>query len=216
MKKIYCIYGIDYDSNIYIILGEIPTIIDTGTGLHYVEVAKRIKSIVNPLDIEQIILTHEHYDHCGGVRKIKDLTKAKIIAHEIAVDKIERGESAFAALLGGEMPKIPVDQIVVDGEILQVGDEKSQVLHTPGHTPGSICLYLPSSRSLFSGDTVFAYGGFGRYDFPGGSLIQLKKSIRRLSTLDVVNLYPGHDIFVEGEGKSHIMMSLRNIELKTW
>jgi len=216
VKKIYCIYGRDYDSNIYIILGEIPTIIDTGTGLHHEEVAKKIKSIINPLDIEQIILTHEHYDHCGGVRKIKDLTKAKITAHEKAADKIERGESAFAALLGGEMPKIPVDQIVVDGDIIQVGDEKCQILHTPGHTPGSICLYLPSSRSLFSGDTVFAYGSFGRYDFPGGSLTQLKKSIKRLSTLDIVNLYPGHDIFIEGEGKSHIMMSLRNIELKTW
>ncbi|RLF41113.1 MAG: MBL fold metallo-hydrolase [Thermoplasmata archaeon] len=218
VRRIHCIYGRNYDSNIYIILGEIPTIVDTGTGLHHDEVIKNIKRIIDPISIKQIFLTHEHYDHCGGVRKIKDLThgKAKIIAHKNAADKIERGESAFAALLGGEMPKIPVDQIVVDGDILQVGDEKCQVIHTPGHTPGSICLYLPDSRSLISGDTVFAYGSFGRYDFPGGSLPQLKKSIRRLATLDVVNLYPGHDVFIEGEGRSHIMMSLRNIELKTW
>ena len=216
--NIHCIYGRNYDSNIYIIKGEIPTIIDTGTGLHHDEVAKKIKHIIDPLSIKQIILTHEHYDHCGGVKKIKELTdgKARIIAHKDAVEKIERGESAFASLLGGEMPKIPVDKIVVDGDILQVGDEKCQVIHTPGHTPGSICLYFPNSRSLISGDTVFAYGSFGRYDFPGGNLTQLKKSIRRLSTLDVVNLYPGHDIFIEGEGKSHIMMSLRNIESKTW
>lgn len=216
--NIHCIYGRNYDSNIYIILGDLPTIIDTGTGLHHEEVAREINRIIDPLDIKQIVLTHEHYDHCGGVRKIKELTngKAKIIAHENAADKIEKGESAFARLLGGKMPKIPVDKTVAEGDILQVGDENCQVIHTPGHTPGSICLYFPNSRSLISGDTVFAYGSFGRYDFPGGSLPQLRKSIRKLSSLDIDNLYPGHDVFIEGNGKSHITMSLKNVELEIW
>ncbi len=212
--KIHCIPGRNYDSNIYVILGEVPTIIDTGTGLHHVEVTREIKRIVDPASIKRIIITHEHYDHCGGVKKIKQLTNgADIITHELAADKIEHGESAFARLLGGEMPKIPVDRRVRDGDKLLVGDEECIVIHTPGHTPGSMCLYFPRDKSLVSGDTVFAYGGFGRYDFPGGSLHQLKKSISRLSELDVVNLYPGHDVFIEREGGKHLLMSLRNIKM---
>ena len=109
------------------------------------------------------------------------------------------------------MPKMPVDVKLNEGNEIQIGDEIFQVLHTPGHTPGCICLYSKISKSLISGDTVFSHGSFGRFDFPGGSFEQLKKSINRLATLDVENLYPGHESYIEGGGNKHLALTLKNI-----
>jgi len=211
--KIHCIYGRNFDSNIYVILGGKPTIVDTGTGLYYKEVIRDIKEIVDPTSINQIIITHEHFDHCGGVEKIFEITdeKTKVIAHIDASDKMERGESTFAKMLGGVMPKMPVDIKLKDGDTIMIGDEAFKVLHTPGHTPGSMCLYSKTSKSLISGDTVFSHGSFGRYDFPGGDAELLRQSIERLAKLDVVNLYPGHESTVEGDGKKHMDMVLKSI-----
>jgi len=211
--KIHCIYGRNYDSNIYVITGENPTIIDCGTGLHNEEVVRDINKIVDPTSIKQIILTHEHFDHCGGVKKLRDLTSgnAKILSYDNAADKIERGESIFARLIGGVMPKMPVDVRLIDGNTINIGDETFEVIYTPGHTPGSMCLYSKISKSLISGDTIFAYGSFGRYDFPGGDVILLKQSIEKLAELDVDNLYPGHESYVEGEGEKHMAMVLESI-----
>ena len=211
--KIHCIYGRNFDSNIYVILGEKTTIVDTGTGLHSKEVVEDIKKLVDPATINQIIITHEHFDHCGGIKKIFEITdgKAKIMAHGDASEKIERGESEFAKMLGGIMPKMSVDIKLKDGNTIIVGDETFDVLHTPGHTPGCICLYSKTSKSLISGDTVFSHGSFGRYDFPGGDAYLLKQSIERLAKLDIINLYPGHESIVEGDGKKHMNMVLRSI-----
>ena len=211
--KIHCIYGRNFDSNIYVIPGEKTTIVDTGTGLHNKEVVGDIKKLVDPAAINQIIITHEHFDHCGGVKKIFEITdgKAKIMAHRDASEKMERGKSEFAKMLGSVMSKMPVDVKLKDGDKIMVGDESFKVLHTPGHTPGSLCLHSETSKSLISGDTIFSYGSFGRYDFPGGDADLLRQSIERLAKLDVVNLYPGHESIVEGDGKNHMNMVLRNI-----
>ena len=212
--NIHIIPGYQYDSNIFVINGEVPTIIDTGTGLFHDRVIAQIQSFIDMTNIEQIILTHEHYDHTGGVKKIHDLTdgKAKIIAHEFASKKIEKGESLFAKMLGGKMPKMPVDIKLLGDETLQLGDEMFRILSTPGHTPGCICLYSKISKTLFSGDTVFAHGSFGRYDLPGGNLSHLKDSLKILNDLDVEHLLPGHESVVKGDANHHISLSLRNIE----
>ncbi len=211
---IHIIPGYQYDSNIYVVTGKTPTIIDTGTGLYHHNILNQIREVIDPSKIIQIILTHEHFDHTGGVKKIYEQTEgnAQIIAHAYASKKIENGDSFFAELLGGEMPKMPVDVKLSGNETLQVGNEMFLVLSTPGHTPGCICLYSEKSKTLFSGDTVFAHGSYGRYDFPGGNLTQLKESLRLLHLLDVENLYPGHEEIVEKDGKRHIRLSLQNIE----
>jgi len=211
--KVHCIFGIGYDSNIYVTAGKVPTIIDCGTGLHQEYVEDKIKKIIDTNEIIQIILTHEHYDHCGGVKKIHDICNknVEIVAHDFASEKIEKGDSDFARMLGGVMPKIPVDKKVKDGDTILIGDENFNVIHTPGHTPGCICLYSKKSKTLFSGDTVFSHGSFGRYDFPGGDAYELKKSIEKLAELDVINLYPGHETIAEGDGNSHMRRTLENI-----
>jgi len=210
--KVECIYGIDYDSNMFIIDGEKPSIIDCGTGLHQDYVEEKIKEIIKPSNIKNIILTHEHYDHCGGLKKIFELTdkKAKIYAHINAVKKIEEGDSDFAKMLGGTMPKMPVDIKLKEGDILKLGNEEFKVLHTPGHTPGSICLYSKKNKSLFSGDTIFAYGSFGRYDFPEGDAKQLRQSIERIAKIEIDNLYPGHESVIEGDAQNHILKTFEN------
>jgi len=210
--KVKCIYGIDYDSNIYLITGEKNSVVDTGTGLHNKRVVEEIEEYVNPKKIDQIVITHEHFDHTGGIKKIKKhlSENSKIISHKKAAFKIEKGESNFAKMLGTEMESVPVDIKIDEGDEIDMGNEKWLVLYTPGHSEGSICLYEEKSKSLISGDTIFAYGSFGRYDLPGGNANLLRKSIERISKLDVDNLYPGHESIVEGDANKHIKKTLQN------
>lgn len=210
---IYSIIGSGYDSNVFVISGKKPSIIDTGTGMHGKSVLSQISRFVELTQISQILLTHEHFDHTGGVEQLFEATnkQAKIFAHIAAADKIEKGESLFAGLFGGTMPKMPVDEKFVGGETVTVGDDEYTVISTPGHTPGCICFYNKESKMLFSGDTVFANGSYGRTDLPGGNSEALKQSIKKLCELDVVNIYPGHETIVEGNGNQHLQMSLRNV-----
>jgi hydroxyacylglutathione hydrolase len=211
--NIFPIPGRDYDSNIYVIDGEIPTIIDTGTGFYSEVNIKAMKKIVPLHKIRQILLTHEHYDHVGGVQEILRATddSAKIFAHRDVVLKLNEGKSTFAEMLGGQMPCIKVDVPLSDNVQIMVGSESVQVLFTPGHSIGSLCFYVKKNGVLFSGDTVFAHGGFGRYDFPGGDLDLLLQSIEKLASLDITNLYPGHGPIVEESGKDHVKAALSNI-----
>lgn len=210
--NINTIYGLNYDSNIYIIDGEKPSIIDTGTGLHHKRVISEISRFIDVTKIKQIILTHGHFDHTGGIKKLqKEIENPhEIIAHKNAAKKIENGDSEFASMLGTKFESVPVDIKLEDEDEIKIGNRIFRVLHTPGHTPGCICLYEKNSKSLISGDTVFSYGSFGRYDFTGGNLQELKKSIERLAKLDIENLYPGHEKIVEGNASRHVKKSYEN------
>jgi glyoxylase-like metal-dependent hydrolase (beta-lactamase superfamily II) len=211
---IFTILGKNYDSNIYVVTGNVPTLIDTGTGIYSRDVIKKINKFIKPSSLEQIILTHEHYDHVGGAIDVLKSTegKAKISAHKNATERLVSGESSFAQLLGGIMPKIHIDTAFIGGERIVLGDETFEVLHTPGHSQGSICLYGKKSKSLFSGDTVFANGDFGRYDLPGGNLQSLSHSIKQLSTLDIQDLYPGHGPIIKEYAKEHVLKSYQIIQ----
>jgi glyoxylase-like metal-dependent hydrolase (beta-lactamase superfamily II) len=210
---IFTIPGLDYDSNVYVIVGEIPTIIDTGTGFHSHMIIEAIKKKININQIQQIFLTHEHFDHVGGVQDILQATggSAQIFAHRDIVSKLKEGKSTFAEMLGGVMPNIEVDVPLTENTQIIVGDETYQVLVTPGHSIGSLCFYSRKNQVLFSGDTIFANGGFGRYDFPGGDFHLLLRSIERLATLSIKGLYPGHGPIIETCGKDHVVAALSNI-----
>jgi len=144
------------------------------------------------LNLQYIVNTHGHGDHTCGNAKVKELTGAKIIMHELDDQMFNYGSGSMMARQWGFTPSPPADISVKDGDTIGVGDASLTVIHTPGHSPGGICLL--GDGNLFSGDTLFV-GGIGRTDLPGASIDQFMKAIReRLLTLpDDTIVWPGHD-----------------------
>lgn len=143
------------------------------------------------LSLQYIIATHGHPDHVCGNRKLQEASGAKIIMHSADVEFFEQPEvKGYFSMLGLE-PSPPVDIIVNEGDDITIGNVTLHVLHTPGHTPGGICLY--AAPHLITGDTLFV-GGLGRTDFPGGSHPELLESIRtKLLVLPKETVvWPGH------------------------
>lgn len=151
--------------------------------------------------IHDIVLTHCHYDHIAHVDTIARMCGARVHIHREDSPGLTSDALSLSLHFGARAPMRPPDNVLSEGD--RVGD--LLVIHTPGHTPGSICLLNEEEGALISGDTVFADGGFGRYDFPGGSRAALERSIERLSALDVEGLYPGHGSPVERGGRRHIL-----------
>jgi glyoxylase-like metal-dependent hydrolase (beta-lactamase superfamily II) len=141
--------------------------------------------------IKNILNTHAHVDHIMGNEEMKRKTGAKIIIHEDDAPLLTQTPRSMLAMFGGR-PSPPADQTVKDGEIIRAGEVSLKVLHTPGHSPGGMCLY--GEGVVFTGDTLFV-GGLGRTDLPGGSWEVMLNSIRtKLLTLpDETIVYPGHN-----------------------
>lgn len=143
------------------------------------------------LDVLRIISTHGHADHVCGNGPIQQATGAKIVMHRADAEFFSNPDvKSYFSMLGlPESP--PADILVEDGDVISFGEESLHVLHTPGHTPGGICLY--SAPNCFTGDTLFV-GGVGRTDFPGGSSNELARSIkeRLLSLPPETVVWPGH------------------------
>lgn len=213
--EIKLIPGRGFDSNVYLIMGEFPTIIDTGMGLNHNYILNEIKKHLNPQEVKQVVLTHEHIDHSRGVKKLLEDTggNTSVFAHEYAAEKLEKEGNRVSEFFGVFMPNLNIERRLRDGDKVTMGDDEFIVIHTPGHTPGSICLYNEAEKILFSGDTVFSHGGFGRYDLRGGDPVMLLRSLEKLMLLDVRNLYPGHGEIVLGNGNEHIRLALHNLRL---
>jgi hydroxyacylglutathione hydrolase len=147
----------------------------------------------NQLTVKMIVITHAHIDHIGGAEKLRAHTGAPVYMHEADKTLSDRLDMQ-AAWLGMETPKDPgIDKPAREGDIIRAGSVEAHVLHTPGHTPGSISLYLPLESKLVAGDTLFE-GSIGRTDLPGGDTAQIGRSIRgKLYTLpeDTI-VFPGH------------------------
>jgi hydroxyacylglutathione hydrolase len=142
--------------------------------------------------LKYIVNTHGHADHTCGNKTVKALTGAKIIMHEMDDRVFNSPEGEAMARQWGFAPSPPADITVRDGDGIVVGDVSLKVIHTPGHSPGGICLH--HDGHVFTGDTLFV-GGIGRTDLPGSSHDQFMRSIREklLSLPSETIVWPGHD-----------------------
>lgn len=203
-EEIITIPGKHYDSNNYLITGEKPSLIDTGTGRYSQEIKQKLQDMLQDQQLHTIVLTHEHFDHVGGAEELRKHTKATILAHPETSQHVKTKPSPFARLLGMNFTNFSTDKDINDNEVIQLGDHSYTVLHTPGHSNGSICLYQEQKQILFSGDLVFYGGDTGRTDLPGGSKTKIKNSIERLTYLKIKRLYPGHGQIVTTDADQHI------------
>jgi hydroxyacylglutathione hydrolase len=145
------------------------------------------------LQIKQIIITHAHIDHVGGAMKLRAVTGAPILLNENDYALLQMLD-VQATWLGMASPgKVEIDQSVGQADTIKAGPLVANVIHTPGHTQGSICLYFPLEKKLIAGDTLFA-GSIGRTDLPGGSFEKIIDSLREkvLALPDETIVIPGH------------------------
>jgi len=143
------------------------------------------------LVIRYVVNTHGHADHTCGNRVVLAKTGARLVAHKDDADEIMRGLNRAFSMAMGKRPSPAPQVLVSDGEIIRIGQTGLKIIHTPGHTPGSICLY--GEGNLFTGDTLFV-GAVGRTDLKGGSFETLLDSLGRLLDLPPeTRVWPGHD-----------------------
>jgi hydroxyacylglutathione hydrolase len=180
--------------NTYFINGEKKILVDPGHYHLFDHVQDELSRLsLSPGDMDVVIITHGHPDHMEGVR-IFQKTDAVVAVSSAEMEFIKTVAPHYGEALG--ISDFEPGILLQEGD-LKVGDINFEVIHAPGHSPGSICLYWPDKKTLFTGDVVFSQG-IGRTDLPGGSGAALKESIRRISRLDAEYLLTGHGDIVAG------------------
>jgi glyoxylase-like metal-dependent hydrolase (beta-lactamase superfamily II) len=202
--EITMIHLSDLDSNIYLIGKD--TVVDTGTGFNFVRLFDIFKRLgVSFEQVKFVVNTHMHYDHVGGNNFFEN---AKVLIHEHDAPVVEKADQKMsnADFFGGKMKQSKSVQRLKDGETFK----NFKIIHTPGHSRGSICLYDEKSKLLISGDTIFS-DGVGRTDLPGGNEEELEASLEKLMTLKIDKILCGHGAPVMKAVPKEIQKIIENV-----
>ncbi|MEG2311034.1 MAG: MBL fold metallo-hydrolase [Clostridia bacterium] len=183
--------------------------------------AQKIIDTINSLElkVKYICITHAHADHMGALEKVLKYTNAKILIHENDVLALFNKIENYCDMLGVDKQNISKDVVIeiVDGYEFSVGNLKFEVIHTPGHTSGSICIFEKTSNMLFTGDTIFS-DCYGRCDLQTGSIDKMVSSINKLFLrFSNIEIYPGHNMSVnidEAKKKIRLLLAMKGIALK--
>jgi glyoxylase-like metal-dependent hydrolase (beta-lactamase superfamily II) len=176
-----------YDNGMYLIVDERKeaVLVDPAMGEKHALDAAREQG----LRLVEVLNTHGHGDHIAGNAAVKEATRARLAIHrldEYRLDASRRPESQI------RVPPATADDLIDEGPLRYVADIDLVAMHTPGHTEGSTCFYVPSQNALFTGDVLFK-GNVGRVDFPGGDARAMERSLERVAALPTeTRVYPGH------------------------
>lgn len=210
LNNLYCYIwrGWENNCNTYLIDSGLRVLVDPGHRRFLGWLLRGLEADgFEPRDVDLIINTHCHPDHCEADADLVDMSRAKVAMHRLEEEYLREEGALLFEMMGLDPSQITVhfhlaDRLKLDGVDLQI-------IHTPGHTPGSVCIYWPDEEVLISGDLVFE-GSVGRVDLPGGDGALLKQSIRRVASLRTSYLLPGHGELVIG--RDEVERNFRLIE----
>jgi len=186
----------NYPTNCYIIYDENNNAVVIDPGYNSERIISKIDD--NNLKVKYIILTHCHADHLGQLEQMVKYTDANVIIHEDDLDGLYDDEKSHFTALNVKKPKVKKNKIntVKEKDVIKAGNILLEVIHTPGHTSGCMCLFETSTDSLFTGDTIFA-NCYGRVDLKSGSIEDMKNSIEKIfGRFEDIIIYPGHEQIV--------------------
>ena len=187
--EIYNLFPGSFGSNCYLLIsGNKAAVVDPSADADVI--LKKVSE--KGATLQYILLTHGHFDHICSLDSLREKTGIPAYIHKGDADMPgDSHKNAFAIFFGQERTYRDPEKMLEEGDVLTLGEESIRVLHTPGHTEGSVC-YLCGEDILITGDTLFDRG-FGRYDLYGGDPFKLRRSLERLSTLDPsLIIYAGH------------------------
>jgi hydroxyacylglutathione hydrolase len=185
------------DSNSYVIKDSQSLLIDPGlTQFLPALIDEMRRDGIDPKDIDFIANTHLHGDHCWANDAFKKLSGAEILMHPVQKQFGHAAAVQAAQFFGVANSEFTEDRLM-DSQKLKLGETEIELIPAPGHSPDSVCYYIPNDKALICGDVIFSQNT-GRVDLPGGSAAQLKASIEKLAQLDIEYLLPGHMNIVTG------------------
>ena len=191
------------DCNTYVIKGAPSIIIDPGSPQFLPALVRDLQADgISPRDIDIIANTHLHGDHCWANTAFKQISAARIAIHPVQQEFYDVTVVKTSEFFGFQPAGFEAD-FCLDNSSLDTGDLKFELIHSPGHSPDSICFYCQQANILICGDVIFCENT-GRVDLPGGNAAELKQSVEGLSGLKIEYLLPGHMGVVTGaEGVKH-------------
>lgn len=209
------VVSVPFDVNVWVATEDgRALIVDASSGMDWNALEPKLRAALTGAAPAAFHLTHLHVDHVGGAARMAALTRLTPTMHADEAAVVEEGDETLtgAALFGGSAEPCPVAR-VKEGDIIELGRRRFEVLLVPGHSPAHTALWDPDSRALFCGDVAFSGGAFGRVDLPGCDARELIRSLEKLAALDARDMYPGHMEPVIGQATEALLESLDNARI---